>query len=86
MPDIEHIVRSSRLAPTFDSESVGFSVTAVTLSATAAFRIKNCLMVESRAPGTSIVLLTDHHVEINNLLRYLKSVLSASGDPGLSTS
>lgn len=84
MPNIEHTVCTSRSTPIFDSEAAGCSAT--TLFATIVSRLINRLTVESRALGTSIALLSDLRVEIDSLIRYLKTVLPTSGNLGPSTS
>ncbi|KAA0033904.1 uncharacterized protein E6C27_scaffold43059G00950 [Cucumis melo var. makuwa] len=78
VPDIEHDMRSSRNSRVFDFEDVNFSLEGFNLPRELGSRVINTLTAESRALSTSINLLSDKRLKVDNLVRHLKSLFPST--------
>ena len=76
--DIEHDVRPSRNARVFDSEDVNFTLEGFNLPREFALRVINTLTTNSQVLSTSINLLSDRRLEVDSLVRHLKSLLPST--------
>ncbi|KAA0065543.1 envelope-like protein [Cucumis melo var. makuwa] len=76
--DIEHAMRPSRNLYMFDIEDVDESAEGFFVHRDLASRIINTLIVKSRALSTSINLLFDGHLEVDLLVRHLKTLVPSS--------
>uniref|UniRef100_A0A9I9E8H9 Uncharacterized protein n=1 Tax=Cucumis melo TaxID=3656 RepID=A0A9I9E8H9_CUCME len=84
VPNIEHDIRPSRNPCMFDTDDVDDNVEGFFVHRNLASKIINTLTVESRALSISINLMSDRRLEVDLLVRRLKTLIpsSSTGAPG----
>ncbi|KAA0067004.1 uncharacterized protein E5676_scaffold14G00020 [Cucumis melo var. makuwa] len=78
VPDIEHDMRPSRNHCMFDTNDVDENAEGLFVHRDLAFKIINSLTAEYRALSTSINLLSDKRLEVDLLVRHLKTLIPSS--------
>ncbi|KAA0063935.1 uncharacterized protein E5676_scaffold1827G00030 [Cucumis melo var. makuwa] len=78
VPDLEHDMRPSRNPCLFDIDDINDSVEGFFVPRDLASRIINTLSAESRAPSTSINLMSNRRLEVDSLVRHLKTLIPSS--------
>ncbi|TYK19190.1 uncharacterized protein E5676_scaffold522G001260 [Cucumis melo var. makuwa] len=78
VPNIEHDMRPSRNPHMFDTDDVDENTEGFFVHHGLASRIINMLMAESQALSTSINMLSNRRLEVDSLVRHLKTLIPSS--------
>ena len=78
VPNIEHDMRPSKNPRMFDIDDVDENAEGFFVHHGLASRIINTLTIESQALSTSINLLSDRRLEVDSLVRHLKTLIPSS--------